>query len=141
MAKRVLDQMSARWDHLAPGDVAAVTRDCALMLGGIVDGATQAGCKIDLSAEAKQQIEAARARRTVVPPTGVEAVDQVLAAMAALRDQACDCADRACARAARQAFDALPPGTLAQAPQAARDAAGDLAEELADCTSDARVYP
>lgn len=62
-----------------------------------------------------------------------DSAESVLARMRELRDIVCACKDAACADGAKKTFEERPTAPVRAAPQATREAAGEIIEGFADC--------
>lgn len=139
-AKRTLSGTLDLTKKAASADPHALQIVCAQLIQALARDAAAQGCKIELAAADKQQIDvlmtAYYAQRTPVTKTGDAAADAVVGKVGAVRDAMCGCEDMKCVARVDKTIDSI--GTFgSNAPQAARDLGGKLLDDVARC--EARV--
>ncbi|MBA3394385.1 MAG: hypothetical protein H0T89_17195 [Deltaproteobacteria bacterium] len=107
---------------------------CAVMLQGMMRVEQPKNCPLDVTEGERAELEAFLAawygERTAAARTGHADTDTALVKLAGQRDAACACKDLACARQAGAELDAALPS---DAPEAARDAAAKMVDEVTRC--------
>jgi hypothetical protein len=121
----------------------SLARSCARTLVSELQAAPTHACDLGVSSDVQAAAEEILNRRTKSPRTGDPTLDAILDRDETLRDRACACATKACARDAANEFDHGlqndPFGAFDHAPPAVRDAVSRIIEELGACTSIART--
>ncbi len=141
-AKRTLSGTLDLTTKAAHADPHALQIVCAQLIQALSRDAAAQGCKIELAAADQQQIDvvmsAYYAQRTPVAKTGDATADLVVAKVVAVRDAMCACEDMKCVTKIDKTIDSI--GTFgSNAPQAARELAGKLLDDVSRC--EARVAP
>lgn len=134
MSSRMREMMTEA-KPLGERDSRMAARSCVRLLEGYSTALPADGCAFALSTQEVAWVATERARRTPIPSSADPASRASLTWLAGLRDRACKCKDVACYEAVEHDLDKPDnhPGPVMASDTAARDATGEMIDELVAC--------